>query len=45
MLDSVAAVGSVTAVQAALGEYRAVGVDDVVLVPHNPETLSALAEA
>lgn len=45
MLDSVAAVGSVTAVQAALSEYRAVGVDDVLLVPHNPETLSALAAA
>jgi probable F420-dependent oxidoreductase len=45
MLDSVAAVGSVAAVRAALGEYRAVGVDDVLLVPHTAETLTALAGA
>jgi probable F420-dependent oxidoreductase len=43
LLDSVAAVGSVTDVRAALGEYRAVGVDDVLLVPHTAETLTALA--
>ncbi|MBS2963863.1 LLM class F420-dependent oxidoreductase [Actinocrinis puniceicyclus] len=43
MLDSVAAVGSVATVLAALGEYRAVGVDDVLLIPHNAEALTALA--
>jgi probable F420-dependent oxidoreductase len=43
LLDSVAAVGSVATVQAALAEYRAVGVDDVLLVPHTAETLTALA--
>jgi len=45
MLDAVAAVGSVAAVRAALAEYRAVGVDDVLLVPHTADTLTALAEA
>jgi alkanesulfonate monooxygenase SsuD/methylene tetrahydromethanopterin reductase-like flavin-dependent oxidoreductase (luciferase family) len=45
MLDSVAAVGSVAVVRAALGEYRAVGVDDVLLVPHTADTLTALAAA
>lgn len=45
MLDSVAAVGSIATVRAALAEYRAVGVDDVLLVPHNAETLTVLAEA
>lgn len=44
MLDSVAAVGSVAAVRTALAEYRAVGVDDVLLVPHTAGTLKALAE-
>jgi probable F420-dependent oxidoreductase len=43
LLDAVAAVGSVQEVRAALAEYRAVGVDDVILVPHDPETLRALA--
>jgi probable F420-dependent oxidoreductase len=43
LLDAVAAVGSVEQVRAALAEYRAVGVDDVILVPHDPATLEALA--
>ncbi len=45
LLDSVAAVGSVATVRAALAEYRAVGVDDVLLVPHSAATLDALAAA
>lgn len=43
LLGSVAAVGDVAAIRAVLGEFRAVGVDDVILVPDRPETLEALA--
>jgi probable F420-dependent oxidoreductase len=43
LLASVAAVGDVAAVRAVLGEFRAVGVDDLILVPDRPETLEALA--
>lgn len=43
LLDAVAAVGTIEQVRAALTEYMAVGVDDVILVPHDPTTLEALA--
>ena len=43
LLGSVCAVGDVAAVRAVLRELRAVGVDDVILVPDRPETLEALA--
>ncbi|HWG24618.1 LLM class F420-dependent oxidoreductase [Actinospica sp.] len=43
LLAAVAAVGDVAAVRAVLGEFRAVGVDDLILVPDRPETLEALA--
>jgi len=43
LLAAVSAVGDVAAVRAVLGEFRAVGVDDVILVPDRPETLEALA--
>jgi probable F420-dependent oxidoreductase len=43
LLGSVAAVGDLAAMRAVLGEFRAVGVDDVILVPDRPETLEALA--
>ena len=45
LLGTIGAVGSVAAVRAALAEYRAVGVDDLLLVPDRPETLEALAVA
>ncbi len=45
LLGSVCAVGDVATVRAVLGEFRAVGVDDVILVPDRPETLEALAPA
>ncbi len=45
LLAAVTAVGDVAAVRAVLGEFRAVGVDDVILVPDRPETLEALAAA
>jgi len=44
LLSTIGAVGPVAAVQAALAEYRAVGVDDLLLVPDSPESLEALAE-
>jgi probable F420-dependent oxidoreductase len=44
LLGTIGAVGSLAAVRAALAEYRAVGVDDLLLVPDRPETLEALAE-
>ncbi|MBR7831390.1 hypothetical protein KDK95_34110, partial [Actinospica sp. MGRD01-02] len=43
LLAAVTAVGDVAAVRAVLGEFRAVGVDDVILVPDRAETLEALA--
>jgi probable F420-dependent oxidoreductase len=43
LLGAVAAVGDVAAVRAVLRELRAVGVDDVILVPDRPQTLEALA--
>jgi len=43
LLDSVAAVGTAAYVRAALAEYRAVGVDDVLVHPDRAETLTALA--
>jgi probable F420-dependent oxidoreductase len=43
LLDSVAAVGSAAYVRAALAEYRAVGVDDVLVVPDRADTLASLA--
>lgn len=43
LLDAVAAVGALATVRRALAEYRAVGVDDVLLVPQNADTLVALA--
>jgi len=43
LLAAVSAVGDVAAVRAVLGEFRAVGVDDLILVPDRPETLEALA--
>jgi probable F420-dependent oxidoreductase len=43
LLAAVTAVGDVAAVRAVLGEFRAVGVDDLILVPDRPETLEALA--
>ena len=45
LLDSVAAVGSAAYVRAALAEYRAVGVDDVLVVPDRADTLTSLAGA
>jgi hypothetical protein len=42
-LDSVAAVGPIGKVRAALAEYRAVGVDDVLILPFDEKTLTALA--
>jgi probable F420-dependent oxidoreductase len=43
LLATIGAVGSVAAIRSALAEYRAVGVDDLLLVPDRPETLEALA--
>lgn len=43
LLAAVTAVGDAAAVRSVLGEFRAVGVDDVILVPDRAETLEALA--
>ncbi len=43
LLAAVAAVGDVEHVRSVVGEFRAVGVDDVILLPDRPETLEALA--
>lgn len=45
LLGTIGAVGSVAVIRAALAEYRAVGVDDLLLVPDRLETLEALAGA
>jgi hypothetical protein len=45
LLGTIGAVGSAATIRAALAEYRAVGVDDLLLVPDRPETLEALAAA
>ena len=43
LLAAVAAVGDVAHIRSIVGEFRAVGVDDVILLPDRPETLEALA--
>ncbi|HEV2637579.1 MAG TPA: LLM class flavin-dependent oxidoreductase [Actinocrinis sp.] len=43
LLGAIGGIGSVAVIRAALAEYRAVGVDDLLLVPDRPETLEALA--
>lgn len=43
LLGAVGGVGSLAEVRAALGEYRAVGADDLFVIPHTAEALDALA--